>query len=107
VTAADGLAHEMRHRLDSLAAGTESFAAAMEEVAASSQEQSASTEQIAAAAATLAGAAERLTRLVANLRLEDAERDADESRSSGPVRLPADSNAVRLTPIRGTRAVSA
>ncbi len=54
--------------------GTDSFAAAMEEVAASSEEQSASTEEIAAAAGTLSGAAERLTQLVANLRLEEAPK---------------------------------
>jgi hypothetical protein len=41
----------------------------MQEVAASSEEQSASTEEIAAAANTLAAAAERLSRLVAGLRV--------------------------------------
>jgi hypothetical protein len=59
----------MTGQLDSVAGGTEAFAAAMEQVAASSQQQSASTEEIAAAASTLAAAAERLTRLVANLKL--------------------------------------
>jgi methyl-accepting chemotaxis protein len=63
---------DMRARLDSLAAGTETFAAAMEQVAASSQEQSASTQEIAGAANTLAAAAERLTRLVAGLKLAAA-----------------------------------
>jgi methyl-accepting chemotaxis protein len=61
---------DMTTRLDSLAAGTESFAAAMEQVAASSEQQSASTQEIAAAANTLGAAAERLTRLVAGLRLD-------------------------------------
>ncbi|MEO7085321.1 MAG: methyl-accepting chemotaxis protein [Gemmatimonadaceae bacterium] len=75
VTAANGLTQEMSTKLESLSVGTESFAAAMEEVAASSQEQSASTEQIAAAAATLSDAADRLTKLVANLRLEEFQRD--------------------------------
>jgi methyl-accepting chemotaxis protein len=60
---------ETTRRLDALARGTETFAAAMQEVAASSQEQSASTEEIAAAAAALAGAAERLSSLVATVRL--------------------------------------
>jgi methyl-accepting chemotaxis protein len=60
---------EMTERLDSLASGTESFAAAMQQVAASSQQQSASTEEIAAAAGTLAVAAERLTKLIAGLKL--------------------------------------
>lgn len=85
VAAANGLTGEMRTRLDSLSVGTESFAAAMEEVAASSQEQSASTEEIAAAAATLSGAADRLTRLVANLRL-DAE-PAPEPDAPAPPRV--------------------
>ncbi|HEX4681302.1 MAG TPA: methyl-accepting chemotaxis protein, partial [Gemmatimonadaceae bacterium] len=89
VTAASGLARDMRGKLDTLAAGTESFAAAMEEVAASSEEQSASTEQIAAAAATLSGAAERLTRVVANLRLDDAAVPPAPARTSGPVRAPS------------------
>jgi methyl-accepting chemotaxis protein len=70
VTTTNGLAREMSGQLDSLATGTESFAAAMEEVAASSEEQSATTEQIAASASTLTGAADRLSRIVANLRLE-------------------------------------
>ena len=74
VSAASTLVRDMRSKLDSLAAGTDSFAAAMQEVAASSEEQSASTEQIAAAAATLSGAAERLTRLVANLKLSAGEQ---------------------------------
>jgi methyl-accepting chemotaxis protein len=91
VTAANGLARDMRTKLDTLATGTESFAAAMQEVAASSEEQSASTEQIAAAAATLSTAADRLTRVVANLRLEDAAMPAPPgpARVSGPVKSPA------------------
>jgi len=89
VTAANGLAHEMRARLDTLSAGTESFAAAMQEVAASSEEQSASTEQIAAAASTLSAAAERLTRVVANLRLEDV-KNSGERPTPEPVRAPRD-----------------
>jgi methyl-accepting chemotaxis protein len=64
---------ETTHRLDALARGTETFAAAMEEVAASSQEQSASTQEIAAAAGALAGAAERLSTLVATVRLDDTK----------------------------------
>jgi methyl-accepting chemotaxis protein len=74
---------DMTERLDSLAAGTESFAAAMEQVAASSQEQSASTQEIAAAAGSLSSAAERLARLVANLKLGEAEssRAAQTTRS--------------------------
>jgi methyl-accepting chemotaxis protein len=88
------LVMEMTYRLESLAAGTESFAAAMEEVAASSQEQSASTEEIAGAAATLATAAERLSKLVANLRLGDevaAPTGRVESSSVTPVRLTSSS----------------
>ena len=67
---ARSLADELRRRTESLASGTDSFAAAMQQVAASSEEQSASTEEIAGAAAALATAAERLSKLVANLRLE-------------------------------------
>jgi hypothetical protein len=55
----------------------------MEQVAASSQEQSASTEQIAAAANTLAGAAERLTRLVARIRLGEDAVERDEAPAAG------------------------
>ncbi len=99
VSASKGLAHEMRAKLDSLSTGTESFAAAMQEVAASSEEQSASTEQIAAAAATLSGAADRLTKVVANLRLDDpgvsGERPMPE-----PVKAPRDVNIGRPTPAR-------
>jgi methyl-accepting chemotaxis protein len=62
---------ETTHRLEALARGTETFAAAMQEVAASSQEQSASTQEIAAAAGSLAAAAERLSTLVATVRLDD------------------------------------
>jgi methyl-accepting chemotaxis protein len=103
VTTANTLARDMRSKLDSLASGTESFAAAMEEVAASSEEQSASTEQIAAAAATLSGAAERLTRVVANLRLEDtAERPIEAARPSGPVKIPPNAGIGRPTPSRST-----
>jgi methyl-accepting chemotaxis protein len=109
VTAANGLARDMRVKLDSLASGTESFAAAMEEVAASSEEQSASTEQIAAAAATLSGAADRLTRVVANLRLEEesfpAPGTSPSARSSGPVRVPSDVTIGRPTPHRPSKKV--
>ncbi len=63
---------ETTQRLEALARGTETFAAAMQEVAASSQEQSASTQEIAAAAGTLAAAAERLSTLVAAVRLDEA-----------------------------------
>jgi methyl-accepting chemotaxis protein len=62
---------ETTRRLDALARGTETFAAAMQEVAATSQEQSASTEEIAAAAGSLGTAAERLSKLVASMRLDD------------------------------------
>jgi len=72
VTSASGLARDLRAKLDTLATGTESFAAAMQEVAASSEEQSASTEEIAAAASVLAGAADRLSKVVANLKIESA-----------------------------------
>jgi methyl-accepting chemotaxis protein len=87
-SAASGLVQNMRSKLDSLAVGTDSFAAAMQEVAASSQEQSASTEEIAAAASTLAGAADRLSRLIANLRLDD--RQANEIPVVGPVLMPTE-----------------
>ena len=76
---------EMTQRLESLASGTETFAAAMEQVAASSQEQSASTQEIAAAAGTLATAADRLSRLVANLKLGEEARPKPPS--PPPVRL--------------------
>jgi methyl-accepting chemotaxis protein len=69
-TVANTLVGEITARLTQLSGGTESFAAAMQQVAASSEEQSASTEEIAAAASALTSAAERLSRLVANLRLE-------------------------------------
>ena len=75
----------MTQRLESLASGTETFAAAMEQVAASSQEQSASTQEIAAAAATLATAADRLSRLVANLKLGD--ESPPKPPAPAPVRL--------------------
>ena len=67
-----GVVMETTRRLEALARGTETFAAAMQEVAASSQEQSASTQEIAAAAGSLAAAAERLSTLVAAVRLESA-----------------------------------
>jgi methyl-accepting chemotaxis protein len=70
--AANTLVGEITERLTSLSGGTESFAAAMQQVAASSEEQSASTEQIAAAATAMMTAAERLSQLVAHLRLEQA-----------------------------------
>ena len=57
----------------------------MEQVAASSQEQSASTQEIAAAAGTLATAADRLSKLVANLKLGEETRPAPPS--PPPVRL--------------------
>ncbi|MBW8769537.1 MAG: methyl-accepting chemotaxis protein [Gemmatimonadetes bacterium] len=76
---------EMTQRLESLASGTETFAAAMEQVAASSQEQSASTQEIAAAAGTLATAADRLSKLVANLKLGAEARPTPPS--PPPVRL--------------------
>jgi methyl-accepting chemotaxis protein len=101
-TGANGLAREMRGKMDSLATGTESFAAAMEEVAASSEEQSASTEQIAAAAGTLSGAAERLTKLVANLRLDHGVTAEWARMGSPPVRIPADIAIGRPTPVRGS-----
>lgn len=69
-TATNALVAEMTGRLDTIAKGTEVFAAAMQQVAAASEQQSASTEQIAAAAATMAHAAERLSSLVANLRVD-------------------------------------
>jgi len=96
VTATSGLAHDMRAKLDTLATGTESFAAAMEEVAASSEEQSASTEQIAAAAATLSVAADRLTRVVANLRLDQTQPDMPAA-GTEPVKAPADVKVGRTT----------
>ena len=66
-----GVVTETTRRLEALARGTETFAAAMQEVAASSQEQSASTQEIAAAAGSLASAAERLSTLVAAVRLDE------------------------------------
>lgn len=98
VTAASGLAREMRGKLDTLAAGTESFAAAMEEVAASSEEQSASTEQIAAAAATQSVAADRLTRVIANLRLDQTPAGPGSGASPDePVKAPAEVKIGRTT----------
>ena len=73
---ANALVTDMTERLDSIANSTESFAAAMQQVAASSQEQSASTEEIAAAANSLGTAAERLSRLVAGLRVSDGSQPA-------------------------------
>ena len=103
-TAASGLVLEMRTKLDSLAAGTDSFAAAMEEVAASSEEQSASTEQIAAAASTLAGAAERLSRLIANLRLDERQTTGETAGVTGPVLMPSEITLGRqLRPAVGTK----
>jgi methyl-accepting chemotaxis protein len=99
VSAAKGLAHEMRAKLDTLSTGTESFAAAMQEVAASSEEQSASTEQIAAAAGTLSGAAERLTKVVANLRLDDASVSG-ELPTPDAAKSKRDVKFGRQTPIR-------
>ncbi len=79
---ANRLVVELRERLTTLSGGTDAFAAAMQEVAASSEEQSASTEQIAAAAAALHSAAERLSHLVANLRL-DGRAEPPAPRASG------------------------
>ena len=101
VNAASTLVRDMRGKLDTLAAGTESFAAAMEEVAASSEEQSASTEQIAAAASTLSGAAERLTRLVANLKLSAQEGGPTSPPSPVPPNTqPSETLAAALTPVK-------
>ena len=61
----------MTERLAAVARGTEAFAAAMQQVAAASEQQSASTQEIAAAAQTMAHAAERVSSLVANLRITD------------------------------------
>lgn len=79
-SATSQLVLEMTGRLDSLSVGTESFAAAMQQVAASSQQQSASTEEIAAAANSLAAAAERLTKLVAGLKLEEQSEERETGR---------------------------
>ena len=90
-TSANLLVAEITKRLTQLSSGTESFAAAMQQVAASSEEQSASTQEIAAAAGALSSAAERLSQLVANLRLESsAIRPGDppsEIPSSAPTEL--------------------
>jgi methyl-accepting chemotaxis protein len=96
---------EMTERLDSLAVGTESFAAAMEQVAASSEEQSASTEEIAAAANSLAAAAERLTRIVAGLRLGPAVRTGVTDEHPVPPRSPSPTlaSAPVLTTASATR----
>ena len=102
-SAASGLVRDMRSKLDSLAVGTDSFAAAMQEVAASSEEQSASTEEIAAAASTLAGAADRLSRLIANLRLDDRQA-TDETPVAGPVLMPTEITLGRtVRPAIGTK----
>jgi methyl-accepting chemotaxis protein len=90
--AAHELARETTRRFGTLATGTEAFAAAMEQVAASSQQQSASTQEIAAAAASLSGAAERLTALVAGLRLHSAETPAPRAWTASAV--PASARAV-------------
>ena len=82
-TSANTLVGEITTRLAQLNGGTESFAAAMEQVAASSEEQSASTQEIAAAAAALSSAAERLSRLVDNLRLEQAPAAGSPGAPSG------------------------
>lgn len=84
-SSASNLVTEMTERLDTVAIGTEAFAAAMEQVAASSQEQSASTEEIAAAASTLATAAERLTRIVADLKLGEETPVVTEEPHAAPV----------------------
>jgi methyl-accepting chemotaxis protein len=87
-TSANALVEEITKRLASLSGGTESFAAAMEQVAASSEEQSASTQEIAAAAGALSTAAERLSRLVANLRLGHQPPAADSGASNSVKRVP-------------------
>jgi methyl-accepting chemotaxis protein len=71
-TGTNTLVSEITGRLAVVARGTESFAAAMQQVAAASEQQSASTQEIAAAAQTMAHAAERVSSLVANLRVSDA-----------------------------------
>jgi methyl-accepting chemotaxis protein len=92
------LVQDMTERLDSLAAGTDSFAAAMEQVAASSEQQSASTEEIAAAAGTLAAAAERLTGLVAGLKLDaDASAGVTGARAVGARPPPTALTAIART----------
>ena len=74
--------------------------AAMQEVAASSEEQSASTEEIAAAAATLSGAADRLSRLVANLRLEESAPPDDGEPPTQPVPAVRPAPIPRMAPAR-------
>jgi methyl-accepting chemotaxis protein len=99
VSTTHSLAHDMSAKLETLSVGTEAFAAAMQEVAASSEEQSASTEEIAAAAATLSGAAERLGKIVANLRLEQAP--SLEARTQAAETARRNSKPIRLTPAGG------
>lgn len=83
-TGTNALVATMSQRLDAIARGTEAFAAAMEQVAAASEEQSASTQEIAASAATMAHAAERMSRLVANLRIGDTRQSGGTAaRTSG------------------------
>ncbi len=71
-TGANALVGDMTGRLAAVARSTETFAAAMQQVAAASEQQSASTQEIAAAAQTMAHAAERVSSLVANLRVGEA-----------------------------------
>jgi methyl-accepting chemotaxis protein len=103
-TSANTLVEEITKRLSSLSGGTESFAAAMEQVAASSEEQSASTQQIAAAAGALSTAAERLSQLVANLRLDRTEQ----SGTASPAAPGAESKVAdrRATPPLGLSALT-
>ena len=90
---------EQTRRLEALARGTETFAAAMEEVAASSQEQSASTQEIAAAAGSLAAAAERLSTLVATVRLEASP--APHTSTNRPAATPTPEAPEPAAPVSG------
>ena len=74
---------QMSGRLEALSETTARFTTAMEEVAAASQQQSASTEEIAAAGHELLRAADRLSRLTANFRTEDAG-----ARANAPAEAP-------------------
>ena len=71
-TGSNALVSEITDRLAAVARGTESFAAAMQQVAAASEQQSASTQEIVDAAETMARAAERVSSLVANLRIGES-----------------------------------
>ena len=99
---------ETTRRLDALARGTESFAAAMQEVAASSEEQSASTQQIAASAAALAAAAERLSSLIATVKLDAVA--APEAGAATPPPAPSDAatplETIAVSPLDGAGALA-